>query len=107
LKDKILRRVYSGFLSLHILHHANEEPIYGLWMIEELKSHGYDVGASVVYPMLHRLEKYGLLSKEEVTEGGKVRKYYETTKSGEKILYEGREKVKELAGEILETDDAT
>jgi len=106
-KEKILRRLYSGFLSLHILHHASEEAIYGIWMIHELRRHGYDVGASVVYPMLHRLERWGLLSRHDKTEEGKVRKYYETTDLGEEILAKGREKAKELAGEILTEDDGT
>jgi len=29
----------TGFIRLHILHHAAEHEIYGQWMIEELGRH--------------------------------------------------------------------
>ena len=45
--------LYSGFIRLHVLHHAAEQPIYGSWMIEELHSHGYDISPGTLYPMLH------------------------------------------------------
>ena len=31
----------SGFIRLHVLHHAAEHEIYGQWMIDELARHGY------------------------------------------------------------------
>jgi hypothetical protein len=33
----------SGFIRLHILHHAAEHEIYGQWIIDELAQHGYRV----------------------------------------------------------------
>jgi hypothetical protein len=39
------RDLYSGLIRLHILHHAAEEPIFGLGMIEELARHGYRISA--------------------------------------------------------------
>src|SRR2546427_12198867 len=27
--------LFSGFIKFHVLHHAAEQPIYGLWLIEE------------------------------------------------------------------------
>jgi hypothetical protein len=35
------RDLYSGLIRLHVLHHASEEPIFGLGMVEELARHGY------------------------------------------------------------------
>ena len=32
------RDLYGG-LRLHVLHHAGEKPLYGHWMIEELRHH--------------------------------------------------------------------
>jgi len=37
------RDLYSGLIRLHVLHHATEEPIFGLGMIEELARHGYRI----------------------------------------------------------------
>lgn len=35
------RSLYSGLIRLHILHHSAEEPLYGIWIAEELARHGY------------------------------------------------------------------
>ena len=49
--------LYGGMIYLHILHHANEEPAYGLGIIEELRHHGYEMSSGTLYPLLHGLEK--------------------------------------------------
>ncbi|MDP3486607.1 MAG: PadR family transcriptional regulator, partial [Bacillota bacterium] len=36
MSNRIVRKLLLGFISIHILHHAKKEPIYGTWMIEEL-----------------------------------------------------------------------
>jgi PadR family transcriptional regulator PadR len=53
------RDLYSGLIRLHILHHAAEEPIFGLGMLEELARHGYRISPGTLYPLLHGLEKKG------------------------------------------------
>jgi hypothetical protein len=32
--------LYGGLIRRHVLHHAGEEPIFGLGIIEELRRHG-------------------------------------------------------------------
>ena len=59
------RDLYSGLIRLHVLHHAVEEPIFGLGMIEELSRHGYRISAGSLYPLLHGLEKKGYLRSTE------------------------------------------
>jgi PadR family transcriptional regulator PadR len=102
LEDKILRRLFLGFIQIHILHHANEHPIFGLWMLEELKEHGYDISAGTLYPILHSMESEGLLVKEDQKVEGKIRKYYTTTEKGNAVLIEARKKAHELFKEIKE-----
>jgi PadR family transcriptional regulator PadR len=46
------RDLFAGLIRLHVLHHAAEEPIYGLAMIEELARHGYRMSPGTLYPML-------------------------------------------------------
>src|SRR5438093_542137 len=46
------RDLYSGLIRLHILHHAAEEPIFGLGMAEELAHHGYKLSLGTLYPLL-------------------------------------------------------
>jgi len=100
MQDKIMRKIFLGFIHIHILHHAKEEPFYGTWMIEELKEHGYDMSAGTLYPLLHNLEKGGYLTVESKTVEGKVRKYYGITEAGTHLLKEAKDKVKELSREI-------
>ncbi|RKD30036.1 PadR family transcriptional regulator [Thermohalobacter berrensis] len=100
MKNKILRKLFLGFIQIHILHHAKEEPFYGSWMIEELQEHGYDISPGTLYPLLHRLESNGLLEKEKRIVDGKVRKYYKITDNGLKVLEEAKVKALELFNEI-------
>lgn len=95
-----MRRLFLGFIQIHILYHAGEEPIFGLSMIKELKRHGYDISAGTLYPLLHSMQSSGLLKKNEVVAEGKKRKYYTLTLSGKEVLEEAREKALELVREI-------
>ena len=100
MQDKILRKMFLGFIHIHILHHAKKEPFYGTWMIEELKEHGYDMSPGTLYPILHDLEEKGILTKSDVLVEGKIRKYYGITPVGETVLDEARKKAYELFREI-------
>ncbi|KXS49523.1 MAG: hypothetical protein A8274_1436 [Halanaerobium sp. 4-GBenrich] len=102
MKNDILRKMFLAFMRIHILHHAREE-IFGLWMIEELKSHGYEVSSGTIYPILHSMEADGILTSRERTVDGKIRKYYSLTEKGEKVLEEVKEKTHELSQEIMES----
>lgn len=100
--EKVLRKLFLGFIHIHILHHARKEPIYGLWMIDELRHHGYDISAGTLYPILKGMEKDDLLLAYEENVDGKIRKYYKTTAHGEEVLAEARAKAYELFKEIKE-----
>ncbi len=100
MQDPILRKLFLGFIQIHILHHAKKEPIFGSFMIEELKSHGYDISPGTLYPIFHNLEKAELLTVESVNVEGKLRKYYSITEKGKKVLVEAKNKIKELTHEL-------
>ena len=100
MEDQVLRKLFLGFIQIHILHHAKEEPIFGMWMLEELREHGYSMSAGTLYPILHKMESDGLLLKEERNVEGKIRKYYRTTPKGNTVLGEARKKAYELFKEI-------
>lgn len=100
LKSKLERRMFLGFIYIHILHHALEAPIYGSWMIEELREHGYDMSAGTLYPILHRMEEEGLLETEKVTVKGHQRIHYSCTDFGAQMLKESKRKLAELLNEI-------
>ncbi|HCI4032407.1 MULTISPECIES: PadR family transcriptional regulator [Pseudomonas] len=94
--------LYGGLIRLHILHHAAEEPIFGLGIIEELRYHGYEISAGTLYPMLHGLEKKGYLTSQHERTGRRDRRMYEITEQGRVALTGAKAKVKELFGELIE-----
>jgi DNA-binding PadR family transcriptional regulator len=95
------RDLLSGFIRLHILHHAAEAELYGQWMIEELARHGYRLSPGTLYPLLHGLEKKGYLVSRTEREGRTGRKYYRATPLGRKAIKLAIVKAKELFGEIV------
>lgn len=103
----MIRDFFLGFVKIHILHHAEQEPVYGLALIEELRHHGYELSPGTLYPILHQLEARGYLLPEERVVGGKVRKYYSITTLGSEALVEARQKIQELVAEVLEGDGPT
>ena len=96
------RDLYSGLIRLHVLHHAAEEPIFGLGMIEELARHGYRISPGTLYPLLHGLEKKGYLRATERRSGKSLRKVYRATPLGKKALAAAKNKVRELFRELIE-----
>lgn len=72
-----------------------------LWLISKKKQHGYEImtklrdsnpyeskkpSASKVYPVLHDLEKNGLIEGSWEHQGKRKIKYYEITKEGSEVL---------------------
>lgn len=102
--NKLLRDFFLGFIQVHVLHHASREPIYGVWILDELERHGYHLSPGTLYPLLHDLEGSGYLRRDDRVVEGKVRKYYVITAAGRKVLRESRDKIKELVDEIMVDD---
>ena len=90
----------SGFIRLHVLHHAVEGELHGLWMIEELAHHGYKVSAGTLYPMLHGLEGRGYLKSKKERSGRTFRRFYRATALGREANKLAKVQVRELIGEL-------
>ncbi len=97
----VVRDVGLAFARLHVLHHAHEEPIFGVGMMKELARHGYRLGPGTLYPLLHGMELDGLLKSKSQVVAGKARKYYTITRRGRAALDRLRPKLKELVDEVL------
>jgi PadR family transcriptional regulator PadR len=102
----ILRHLFTGFVRLHILYHADKQAICGVEIMDELRHHGYKIGPGTLYPVLHELEAAGYLRATDDVVRGKRRKNLRTTARGRKLLTEAREKLVELASEIVDDKDA-
>ncbi len=95
----------SGFIRLHVLHHAAEGEIYGQWMIEELARHGYRLSPGTLYPLLDGLEKRGYMISRRERAGRSVRRLYSVTPQGREALIVARRQARELFRELLEHCD--
>ena len=77
-------------------------------------SHGYDIAGRIkrqsegvldfkdgtLYPTLHLLERDGFLTSEEITENGRVRRYYKITEKGLKELATQKNTWQKMSGAI-------
>jgi DNA-binding PadR family transcriptional regulator len=78
----------KGHLDALILSVISARPMHGYAVIEELKARSggrLALPEGTVYPALHRLEHGGLLASEW-SEGGRKRRVYSLTRSGEREL---------------------
>ena len=96
------REFLRGVVPVHVLHHAAQEPVHGAWMSSELARHGYSISPGTLYPLLHRMQRAGLVTSAYSTTGGRVLRTYRATPEGRKVLARLRKLVGEAAGEILD-----
>ena len=100
---EIAREILLGLWKVHILHHADEKPVVGFWMMQELRRHGYDVSPGTLYPLLKRMEGHGWLTSKHIRgEGMHAPKGYSLTPKGRKVLKLVRTQVAELWRELNE-----
>jgi PadR family transcriptional regulator, regulatory protein PadR len=100
--QEVEREILLSFWKVHILHHADEGPIHGQWIVKELRRHGYEISPGTLYPLLGRLVKRGWLNCKSDKQGGKrARKDYRLTAKGRSVLKLIREQVRELFEEVV------
>jgi DNA-binding PadR family transcriptional regulator len=99
--DPVVREFLLGFWKIHILHHAEEQGVYGQWMLEELQRHGYRLSPGTLYPILARMARRGWLEAEEPERSTEAR-VYRITPAGADVLAQLRKAVAELGHEVGE-----
>ena len=97
--DPVVREFLLGFWKIHILHHAEEQGVYGQWMLEELQRHGYRLSPGTLYPLLARMARRGWLRAAEPkrSRGARV---YRITPAGAEVLKRLRASLGELQHEV-------
>ncbi len=99
----VSREILLGFWKAHILHHAAEvEGVHGLWILEELRRHGYQLSPGTLYPLLDRMQRLGWLRARSAGRGLRARKDYYLTPAGRTVLDVVRAGVRELHDELVE-----
>lgn len=61
------------------------QPGYGYGLLDGLRDLGFAVDANTLYPLLRRLEGQGMLVSEWNTEDARPRKFYRTSRDGERL----------------------
>jgi PadR family transcriptional regulator, regulatory protein PadR len=97
--DPVIREFLLTFWKIHILHHAEEQGIYGQWMLEELRRHGYHLSPGTLYPVLARMAQRGWLLATEPASAHQPR-VYRITRAGAVVLTRLRELLTELQREV-------
>lgn len=99
---------FKGLADLALLRLLRDEPQYGLQILDRLRSEaGLGLAEGSIYPLLHRLERAGLVRSEWslADAGGRPRRYYAITEAGSEefgeLLAEWRRLKTEL-GDFLE-----
>jgi DNA-binding PadR family transcriptional regulator len=97
--DPIVREFLLTFWKIHILHHAEEQGVYGQWMLEELHRHGYRLSPGTLYPLLARMARRGWLRSAEPKKSRDAR-VYRITPEGADVLKRLRASLGELQHEV-------
>ena len=101
MRDPVIREFLLAFWKVHILHHAAEQGVYGQWMLEELRHHGYHLSPGTLYPMLARMAKRGWLRATE-PKRSKAARVYRLTARGREVLTQILDSLDELYREVGE-----
>jgi len=75
----------KGHLDLLVLAIVADGPVHGYGVIDHLRDRSdgsFDLAEGTVYPVLHRLERAGLLAHEWSEASGRRRKLYRLTEAG-------------------------
>jgi len=97
--DPVIREFLLTFWKIHILHHAEEHGLYGQWMLEELRRHGYRLSPGTLYPLLARMAERGWLRAEKTKKAREARMYH-ITAEGAQVLKRLRVSLAELKNEV-------
>ncbi|HET9385789.1 MAG TPA: helix-turn-helix transcriptional regulator [Gemmatimonadales bacterium] len=106
MNDPVVREFLLAFWKIHILHHAEEQGVYGHWMLEELHRHGYRLSPGTLYPLLARMALRGWLRSTE-PKGSRDARVYRITPDGADVLKRLRASLSELQHEVAPAGGAS
>lgn len=100
---KYSKELLKGSTSLLILSILKKEDLYGYRIIRELErasENAFEMTEGTLYPILHALEKEGVLESYWQDFDGRSRKYYHITKKGLKMLAEKKEEWESFSSSV-------
>jgi len=94
-RDEFARNLAAGTYDLIVLDILHDEPSYGYGIVKRVFEQSKQTirwHEGTLYPVLHRLERRGLLaSKRKGPKAGRQRRYYRLTARGQRLWREHRE----------------
>ncbi len=96
MSEVMIHEFLLGVIKLYILQYANNEPVYGKEISDQLTDYGYHISCGTLYNAFHNFEEIGYLVHEDRNVNGKIRKYYRVTEQGKIALNTAKEKTKRL-----------
>lgn len=95
--------IITGNTSMLILELINQRDMYGYELMEELKKRSegkFTLKAGTLYPLLHNMEKEGIIEAYSKEYRGKNRNYYKITTTGKKELEKQKQQWEEFYNTI-------
>ena len=83
--EKMRMELRRGVLVLAVLAALREEQ-YGYSLRKRLMAVDIDIEEGTLYPLVRRLEGYGLLTSEWRADGGRKKRYYKISEEGLELL---------------------
>ena len=83
--EKMRMELRRGVLVLAVLAALREEQ-YGYSLRKRLASAGVHIEEGTLYPLIRRLEGYGLLESQWREAGGRKRRYYKISEDGQSLF---------------------
>jgi PadR family transcriptional regulator PadR len=93
----------AGISELLVLRLLSEREMYGYELakaVQALTRRRIHLGEGLLYPLLHALERQGLLRSRRASASGRARIYYRTTASGRRRLTSLAERWREATAAV-------
>jgi DNA-binding PadR family transcriptional regulator len=97
--DKMRMELRRGVLVLAVLALLRKEH-YGYSLRKELIAADIDIEEGTLYPLIRRLESYGMLESRWGESDGRKRRYYKISQDGETILETLSQEWKTISGSL-------
>ena len=86
-QKELVQRIIKNLLDIQLLRMVQAQPVWGYKIKKQVEANfQIKLRHGALYPMLNSLEQKGFLTSQMQTTGGRARKVYTITKSGEEYL---------------------
>jgi transcriptional regulator len=94
---------FRGGLTTSILQNLSRGPNHGYRIAQDIKQKSkgvLDFKEGALYPAMHSLESKGWISSQTREENGRIRRYYEITEKGRKVLAVEKQEWERFSGAL-------